>query len=139
MIDLKFAIFSKFSSFQSLLVEKYRVRTLFWTKNSRNFQGHISHLSGTPFSTKKSLKSMSFLVLPQHDSRDSPEWWRNYLIRGYLVITPSSKPLIKESARLLNTASKAITCSPVSYTHLRAHETDSYLVCRLLLEKKNNF
>src|SRR5665647_1101856 len=24
---------------------------------------------------------------------------------------------------------------PVSYTHLRAHETDSYLVCRLLLEK----
>ena len=27
----------------------------------------------------------------------------------------------------------------VSYTHLRAHETDSYLVCRLLLEKKNQF
>src|SRR5665647_270704 len=27
-------------------------------------------------------------------------------------------------------------CCPVSYTHLRAHETDSYLVCRLLLEKK---
>ena len=29
-------------------------------------------------------------------------------------------------------------CFPaaVSYTHLRAHETDSYLVCRLLLEKK---
>ena len=24
---------------------------------------------------------------------------------------------------------------PVSYTHLRAHETDSYLVCRLLIEK----
>src|SRR5665647_49908 len=23
--------------------------------------------------------------------------------------------------------------NPVSYTHLRAHETDSYLVCRLLL------
>ena len=26
----------------------------------------------------------------------------------------------------------------VSYTHLRAHETDSYLVCRLLLEKKTS-
>ena len=25
---------------------------------------------------------------------------------------------------------------PVSYTHLRAHETGAYLVCRLLLEKK---
>eukprot|EP01016_Furgasonia_blochmanni_P051443 TRINITY_DN80_c0_g1_i17.p3 TRINITY_DN80_c0_g1~~TRINITY_DN80_c0_g1_i17.p3 ORF type:complete len:107 (-),score=4.55 TRINITY_DN80_c0_g1_i17:12-332(-) len=30
------------------------------------------------------------------------------------------------------------TLTPVSYTHLRAHETDSYLVCRLLLEKKKN-
>src|SRR5665647_369650 len=30
--------------------------------------------------------------------------------------------------------SKALR-QPVSYTHLRAHETDSYLVCRLLLEK----
>ena len=29
--------------------------------------------------------------------------------------------------------------TPVSYTHLRAHETDSYLVCRLLLEKKKKF
>src|SRR5665647_1483762 len=27
--------------------------------------------------------------------------------------------------------------SSVSYTHLRAHETDSSLVCRLLLEKTN--
>ena len=27
--------------------------------------------------------------------------------------------------------------SPVSYTHLRAHETGRNLVCRLLLEKKN--
>jgi len=29
------------------------------------------------------------------------------------------------------------THEPVSYTHLRAHETLRYLVCRLLLEKKN--
>src|SRR5665647_58551 len=28
-----------------------------------------------------------------------------------------------------------ISYQTVSYTHLRAHETDSYLVCRLLLEK----
>src|SRR5678816_4851720 len=32
----------------------------------------------------------------------------------------------------------ALTCIPVSYTHLRAHETPEHLVCRLLLEKKNN-
>ena len=36
----------------------------------------------------------------------------------------------KERATQLNAGT-------VSYTHLRAHETDSYLVCRLLLEKKN--
>src|SRR5680860_1827838 len=30
----------------------------------------------------------------------------------------------------------SILAGPVSYTHLRAHETDSYLVCRLLLETK---
>ena len=28
---------------------------------------------------------------------------------------------------------------PVSYTHLRAHETPEHLVCRLLLEKKKYF
>ena len=28
---------------------------------------------------------------------------------------------------------------PVSYTHLRAHETVLDLVCRLLLEKKNTY
>src|SRR5664279_4525342 len=31
---------------------------------------------------------------------------------------------------------RGIRDTAVSYTHLRAHETDSYLVCRLLLEKK---
>src|SRR5664279_6263120 len=30
----------------------------------------------------------------------------------------------------------SVCTGSVSYTHLRAHETDSYLVCRLLLEKK---
>ncbi|VTU47695.1 peptidase [Lacticaseibacillus rhamnosus] len=29
-----------------------------------------------------------------------------------------------------------LTHQPVSYTHLRAHETEADLVCRLLLEKK---
>src|SRR5665647_752944 len=38
-----------------------------------------------------------------------------------------------EKKRLFNTRA---LLTAVSYTHLRAHETDSYLVCRLLLEKK---
>src|SRR5664279_6503889 len=36
----------------------------------------------------------------------------------------------------IDMAKEILTTTAVSYTHLRAHETDSYLVCRLLLEKK---
>ena len=43
------------------------------------------------------------------------------------ILTPKPSQVIKE----FRTYYEA-----VSYTHLRAHETDSYLVCRLLLEKK---
>ena len=43
-----------------------------------------------------------------------------------------AKALYVEGARIFFVA----TAEAVSYTHLRAHETDSYLVCRLLLEKK---
>ena len=35
--------------------------------------------------------------------------------------------------------SVGVVQAPVSYTHLRAHETPEHLVCRLLLEKKNSF
>ena len=46
------------------------------------------------------------------------------LLRGHNIIqTDVEFPFIQENHE------------PVSYTHLRAHETDSYLVCRLLLEK----
>ena len=39
---------------------------------------------------------------------------------------------------LAEIVAKAVTVGPVSYTHLRAHETVLDLVCRLLLEKKKN-
>ena len=35
-----------------------------------------------------------------------------------------------------NIVQEAVETAPVSYTHLRAHETVLDLVCRLLLEKK---
>ena len=38
--------------------------------------------------------------------------------------------------RFVLTTDGSSVLDAVSYTHLRAHETDSYLVCRLLLEKK---
>src|SRR5664279_3350051 len=48
------------------------------------------------------------------------------------------EPLIAQFARDGSEDARAdrleLGVEPVSYTHLRAHETDSYLVCRLLLE-----
>ena len=41
-------------------------------------------------------------------------------------------------AELLGVRERVQLFMPVSYTHLRAHETVLDLVCRLLLEKKNN-
>src|SRR5665647_3748039 len=48
--------------------------------------------------------------------------------------TPSSFFADVDEEKVLFRKSDALP-SAVSYTHLRAHETDSYLVCRLLLEK----
>ena len=47
----------------------------------------------------------------------------------------SEYAIVKAGAASL--APIVLTLSPVSYTHLRAHETVLDLVCRLLLEKKN--
>src|SRR5665648_1198827 len=44
---------------------------------------------------------------------------------------------IEKGINFLDTA-QAYETYPVSYTHLRAHETRHDLVCRLLLEKKKN-
>src|SRR5664279_6101372 len=48
------------------------------------------------------------------------------------MTTTNAAPGLGSPAGALN----PLAVEPVSYTHLRAHETDSYLVCRLLLEKK---
>src|SRR5664279_2452637 len=45
-------------------------------------------------------------------------------------------PKLLDEAIVKSMKPGSVIVDPVSYTHLRAHETDSYLVCRLLLEKK---
>src|SRR5450756_300889 len=44
--------------------------------------------------------------------------------------------VLEVSARLREVVEELDWAIPVSYTHLRAHETRHDLVCRLLLEKK---
>src|SRR5680860_1879789 len=53
-----------------------------------------------------------------------------------LPIAPVSTPTFRYLPSAMTPTSGEGKAYPVSYTHLRAHETDSYLVCRLLLEKK---
>src|SRR5664279_1485640 len=45
------------------------------------------------------------------------------------------EPSSVQSRESQDSSKEEIHAEAVSYTHLRAHETDSYLVCRLLLEK----
>src|SRR5678816_3248070 len=47
--------------------------------------------------------------------------WASYLYNDFLDPDIKNNEVLKD---------------PVSYTHLRAHETPEHLVCRLLLEKK---
>eukprot|EP00658_Telonema_sp_P-2_P078568 TRINITY_DN7383_c0_g2_i2.p2 TRINITY_DN7383_c0_g2~~TRINITY_DN7383_c0_g2_i2.p2 ORF type:complete len:181 (-),score=65.06 TRINITY_DN7383_c0_g2_i2:67-609(-) len=55
-----------------------------------------------------------------------------------LAITVKFEKSILRFARAasLLVAAVFVVIAPVSYTHLRAHETPEHLVCRLLLEKK---
>ena len=57
---------------------------------------------------------------------------------GFMLRTDSDKKVENFAKYLSIPVINGLSPSshPVSYTHLRAHETDSYLVCRLLLEKK---
>src|SRR5674536_397759 len=82
------------------------------------------------------------------------QMWRAIkVIKWDLRITSHDSSLLREITRitvpnqvssLLFTVTFAMTDTrqgslsqrPVSYTHLRAHETPEHLVCRLLLEKK---
>eukprot|EP00658_Telonema_sp_P-2_P029901 TRINITY_DN22675_c0_g1_i3.p1 TRINITY_DN22675_c0_g1~~TRINITY_DN22675_c0_g1_i3.p1 ORF type:complete len:235 (+),score=48.84 TRINITY_DN22675_c0_g1_i3:162-866(+) len=47
-----------------------------------------------------------------------------------------SIPTLEGMLRDLTSSGDVCAFDPVSYTHLRAHETPEHLVCRLLLEKK---
>ena len=53
------------------------------------------------------------------------------------MITRSVR-LDAETDEHLRRLSKQFDFNPVSYTHLRAHETHEHLVCRLLLEQHNS-
>ncbi len=73
---------------------------------------------------------MSFLFTSESVSEGHPDKVADQisdaLIDHFLAFDPDSKVACET----------LVTTGPVSYTHLRAHETVLDLVCRLLLEKK---
>eukprot|EP00658_Telonema_sp_P-2_P059400 TRINITY_DN48285_c0_g1_i1.p1 TRINITY_DN48285_c0_g1~~TRINITY_DN48285_c0_g1_i1.p1 ORF type:complete len:101 (-),score=12.51 TRINITY_DN48285_c0_g1_i1:111-413(-) len=88
------------------------------TKYSYPYDLHASTLdTSTPCTN---LQDPGPQVLPQPPP---PSSW--------LDKRPPFPPALRRSTRTCSTQP-----TPVSYTHLRAHETPEHLVCRLLLEQK---
>src|SRR5665648_783167 len=72
------------------------------------------------------------------DARTYARWGVDYLKYDWCnTTTQDSRASYSTMRDGLFAAGRPIVFSPVSYTHLRAHETRHDLVCRLLLEKKN--
>ena len=97
-----------------------------------------SQVSGpVPLPTKKEVVTILRAVHKYKDSREQFEQRTHKRLID--IITPTQKT-VDALSRLEMPAGVFIDIKmkskSVSYTHLRAHETDSYLVCRLLLEKK---
>src|SRR5665647_1391268 len=86
-------------------------------------------LSGVP--SRQAPEISRFWTLVTNFSRYAPEKRRNHLSGHDRICEAWNAPADNDVGQVC-----AHPAPPVSYTHLRAHETDSYLVCRLLLEKK---
>src|SRR5674476_1339049 len=86
---------------------------------------------------KQKLKSnppQSFPMPIDHRTESMPG------IPAAIITTPTNNTRVENSEFVKgtahNTEGEQYYLWPVSYTHLRAHETGRNLVCRLLLEKK---
>ena len=99
----------------------------------------IFDLDGTLTDTLDSLEySVNETMKQIHMPQITKEQCRDFVGNGAKVLI--EKALKAGGDEALDKLDEAMEVygRAVSYTHLRAHETDSYLVCRLLLEKKKN-
>ena len=71
------------------------------------------------------LSQVAYCRQHQLNSKTFANWLRVYRTQPVAAVASTLIPV-------------EIKLEPVSYTHLRAHETVLDLVCRLLLEKKKN-
>src|SRR5680860_950175 len=88
--------------------------------------------------SRRPLESYRRFLLTRSTIRSTlPYQFHITVTDGLEVVAEPVKPIETTSYSFWMSASREgslIHATAVSYTHLRAHETDSYLVCRLLLE-----
>ena len=86
--------------------------------------------------SNKFYSGFSGIGSPNFNPSDRLAWWSLSSPVG-TGFHPSDNDFQNNSnfEYIVNNLDEMEALSAVSYTHLRAHETDSYLVCRLLLEK----
>src|SRR5678815_2850720 len=73
---------------------------------------------------------------------DNGSFMSLWSIYSHCQATSDFAQLREDALTLTKAANHSLTEEgfiPVSYTHLRAHETPEHLVCRLLLEKKKKY
>ena len=84
-------------------------------------------------------------ICEQFGAKFISEKWRGYsaqknfansLASNNWILSIDADEAISEELKNSIKKWKSQGATPVSYTHLRAHETPEHLVCRLLLEKK---
>ena len=79
----------------------------------------------------------AMIPLIHRETVEGNQWIDDETMLNMLAIAESTPgPVAINSATFIGHRVAGFWGAPVSYTHLRAHETGRNLVCRLLLEKK---
>ena len=74
----------------------------------------------------------------QSRSSAASDVYKRQLDAHLLVVPVHAGQLVCRNWVRIDAVDRDAAAAPVSYTHLRAHETPEHLVCRLLLEKTND-
>ena len=91
----------------------------------------------TPGSTNSSSWEYSSSTLESLINRVTKSTWSTSEVLARLLTNSKTYCVCPPVSASLPNSRFLERIRPVSYTHLRAHETGRNLVCRLLLEKKN--
>src|SRR5678815_5348975 len=96
---------------------------------------HVAHFVPDLDAAASDLEKLGFVVTPEsaHRTQHGPAGTSNrclMLEQGYVeILAPTADT--PNAQRVRERMKRFVGVHPVSYTHLRAHETPEHLVCRL--------